>query len=258
MSRRSLLPTDKHLGVFGTIPRFRLELVVALAWAVTLGACEASAPASSRRTPTPTARDWTGTHEAPAAVGSAAAPDSAKETWVLHVGDSFVDASFSQNLAPRFRAAGIRQVAMAKTATYTTSWAYDSAVDRMLARSPALVVVTLGANEVDNFNPKLHAGAVRGLARKIGAAAPCVWVTPPLWKADASGWLQVIHDSCAPCLFFDSDAVLGGLKVEERRRDRIHPNERGGERWAEAFWGWLEDHKDRARGGWALVPYETR
>jgi lysophospholipase L1-like esterase len=232
--------------------------VEVLAWAASLGACEMSAPASSREAPAPVASDWTGRHEGSPPGASPIAADAAKAAWILHVGDSFVDASFAQNLAPRFRAAGARQVALAKTATYTTSWAYDADLDRMLARHPALVVVTLGANEVDNTNPRLHAPAIRSLARKISALAPCAWVTPPMWKEDAPGWLQVIHDSCGPCLFFDSDAVLGGLADDERRRDRIHPNERGGERWAEAFWGWLEDHRDRTHGGWSLVPYETR
>jgi lysophospholipase L1-like esterase len=243
--------------VFSAKGQSWLQLVNGLAWAATLGACEMSAPASSRRAPEPVASDWTGRHEGPAGA-SPAATGAANGAWVLHIGDSFVDASFSQNLAPRFRDAGARQVALAKTATYTTSWAYDAELDRMLARRPALVVVTLGANEVDNTDPMLHAPAIRGLARKVSAVAPCAWVAPPMWKADAPGWLQVIHDSCSPCLFFDSDAVLGGLTDEERRRDRIHPNERGGERWAKAFWGWLEDHRDRTQGGWTLAPYETR
>ena len=78
-----------------------------------------------------------------------------------------------------------------------------------------------------------------------------------MWKAD-SGILQVIHDHSAPCLFFDSDAVLGGLTADERQPDRIHPNKRGGARWAEALWGWLVDHKDATRPGWALAPFEVR
>ena len=68
----------------------------------------------------------------------------------------------------------------------------------------------------------------------------------------------MIHDHSAPCLFFDSDAVLGGLTADERQPDRIHPNKRGGARWAEALWGWLVDHRDATRPGWALVPFEVR
>jgi lysophospholipase L1-like esterase len=231
------------------------------ALAVTLCACESSAPASSRQTPpapAPMASEWTGTHASPSVQPPAASTEGAQAGWVLHVGDSFVGASFEQNLAPHFQTEGMRQVALAKTATYTTGWAYDPELDQWLARRPSLVVITLGANEVDNLLPKLHAGAIHSLARKAGHVAPCVWVAPPMWKEDRPGWLQVIHDSCAPCLFFDSDAVLGGLAVDERRRDGIHPNERGGARWAEAFWGWLADHRDRGQDGYALTAFERR
>jgi hypothetical protein len=68
----------------------------------------------------------------------------------------------------------------------------------------------------------------------------------------------VIHDHAAPCLFFDSDAVLGGLTLQERRGDRIHPNVRGGSRWAEVFWMWLVDHRDLSRGPWVLEAFERR
>jgi lysophospholipase L1-like esterase len=235
-----------------------MRLARRVALAVTLCACETGPPASSRQAPAPTATDWTGLREASPAATPSSAADVATGTWVLHVGDSFVDASFAQNLAPHFRAVGVRQVALAKTATYTTTWAYDPELDRWLARRPSLVLVTLGANEVDNAIPQLHAPAIAALARRVGAVASCVWIAPPLWKKDAPGWLQVIHDHCTPCLFFDSDAVLGNLADDERRRDGIHPNERGGARWAEAFWGWLEEHRDRKRGEWALVPFELR
>jgi lysophospholipase L1-like esterase len=181
-----------------------------------------------------------------------------KGAWVLHIGDSFVHASLQQNLGPRFRATGTAYVVDATTATYTTTWSADPDLDHWLARRPALVLVTLGANEVDLTVPEEHGGAIAHIARKIhDAGASCVWITPPLWKKD-TGILQVIHDRCAPCIFFDSDAVLGGLRDDERQRDRIHPNSKGGARWTEALWGWLQEHLDRANGNWSLVPFELR
>jgi hypothetical protein len=236
-------------------------------------ACESSAPASSLEgPPAALASDWTGAREAssppsppspPVAAdsdGSApAAPfDGAGGTWVLHVGDSFVGGPFAQSLAPRFEAVGARPVAIAKTSTFTTTWAVDPELDGWLARRPALVLVTLGANEVETPTPELRAGAVHALARKVGAVAPCVWIAPPLWVDDSHGLLQVLHDHCDPCLFFDSDAFLRRLGNDERWSDHIHPNGRGGARWAQAFWGWLEDHRDRTRRAWSLVPFETR
>jgi lysophospholipase L1-like esterase len=146
----------------------------------------------------------------------------------------------------------------AETATYTTTWANDPEVDKWLAKRPSLVLVTLGANEVDMPAPAEHAAPVEQLVRKIAAAqAACVWITPPMWKKD-TGILQVIHDHSSPCLFFDSDAVTGGLTAEERQPDHIHPNKRGGARWSEALWGWLVEHRDETRPGWSLVPFEVR
>jgi hypothetical protein len=219
--------------------------------------CESSAPAAPRPDGlSRAASDWIGTRDA-----SSPAPELPalpKETWVLHVGDSFTDASFQQNLAPRFKAAGVRYVVDATSATYTTTWAYDSAFREWLGRGPSLVIVTLGANEVDIPFPSQHAHPVERIARAVAAAgASCVWTAPPMWKKD-TGILQVIHDHCAPCLFFDSDAVLGELRPDERQRDGIHPNERGGARWADAFWQWLSDHRDASRPGWSLRPFEVR
>ncbi len=182
-----------------------------------------------------------------------------RDSWVLHVGDSFVDASFQQNLSPRFRDSGSRYISRSEVATYTTTWAYDPVFDAWLAKKPALVIVTLGANEADIPVPEEHAKAIAKIAHKIAAAgATCVWTTPPLWRQD-TGIVQVIHDHAAPCLFFESDAVMGSpLSLAERNPDRIHPNPKGGARWAQAFWRWLQTHRDPAGGPWSLRPFEPR
>ena len=232
----------------------RLAAVVAL---LSDCSCESSAPASPRRHDSAsTASEWLGRHEG--LTRPPQPPVVAKGTWVLHIGDSFAQASFQQNLAPRFRESGAKYVVDATTATYTTTWASDQNLRDWLARRPSLVVVTLGANEVDIPVPTMHAKPVERIARAIAASgASCVWTTPPMWKKD-TGILQVIHDHCAPCVFFDSDAVVGELGPKERRPDGIHPNERGGARWAEAFWRWLGDHRDASRPGWGVLPFERR
>ncbi len=225
--------------------------------------CESTAPASTSPLdrPRPSAVEWTGSASDRAPAAGAPAPAQAspeKGTWVLHIGDSFVHASFQQNLRPLFEATGTGYVVDATTATYTTTWASDAHLDDWLARRPSLVLVTLGANEVDMPLPEEHAGAVESLVHKLArASTSCVWITPPMWKRD-TGILQVIHDHAAPCLFFDSDAVMGGLTEAERQHDRIHPNERGGARWTAAFWEWLQEHRDPRRPAWALVPFEQR
>ena len=239
--------------------RFNLRIDRLAAWLATAATCgcESTAPAASstERFAASTAIEWVGTREAPPSLP--VLPDQPGGS-VVHVGDSFVKAYFSQRLKPRFRAAGARYIAEAGKSTYTTTWANDPKLDAWLASRPSLVVVTLGANEVLMPEPNLHAGAVRQIARKIhNAGAACVWVAPPLWRQD-TGFMQVIHDHCAPCLFFDSDAVLGGLGPDEREGDRIHPNARGGARWAAAFWSWLSDHRDPMGPAWSLLQGEPR
>jgi hypothetical protein len=229
--------------------------------AVLSAACNRGSHSSSDVPPLPVhatvAQDWAGAPARTPTPPPPAAPHT-KPSWVLHVGDSFVDAAFQQNLRPRFLTAGARYLSDGLTSTYTTTWAEDPQLDRWLAARPDLVIVTLGANEADVSVPTAHARAIERIVRKIVAAgASCVWTTPPMWKAD-TGILQVIHDHSAPCLFFDSDAVLGGLTPQERRGDRIHPNVRGGSRWAEAFWMWLVDHRNLSRGPWVLEPFERR
>jgi len=177
---------------------------------------------------------------------------------VLHIGDSFVEAFFEQNLAPRFRAAGARYVVQSETATYTTTWAKSTRLDAWLALHPSLVLITLGANEVSLPAPEMRARAIEQLVQRVSAAAAsCVWITPLTWNGD-TGILQVIHDHCRPCLFFDSDAVVGDLSASERQPDRIHPSPRGGARWASAFWDWLADHRDPSGAPWVLTRFERR
>ncbi len=238
--------------------------ITALAGATFGLACESAEPSAAavpaRRAAS--AIDWAGRRagatEAVQAEARRAAQTVTKDTWVLHIGDSFVHASLQQSLGPRFRATGANYVVDATTATYTTTWANDPELERWLARRPSLVLITLGANEVEMPVPEEHAAAVEQLVRKIaGAQASCAWITPPMWKKD-TGILRVIHDHAPPCLFLDSDAVVGELDPAERQRDGIHPNERGGARWAAGVWDWLVEHRDATRPGFALRPFEIR
>jgi lysophospholipase L1-like esterase len=237
----------------------RSACLVALGVAVV--ACSSATPtgtAGSQRAAA-TAVDWTGQRAVAAhPLPPPADPRVDKNTWVLHIGDSFVHASLWQHLGPKIRASGAGYIVDATTSTYTTTWASDDGLDKWLAKRPSLVLVTLGANEFDMPTPEEHAGAIARLAHKIAAAqASCVWITPPSWKRD-SGILQTIHDHSAPCLFLDSDAVTGLLSPDERQRDHIHPNDKGGARWSEAVWEWLLDHRDPSKPGWAMLPFEVR
>jgi hypothetical protein len=198
---------------------------------------------------------------APQAPAEPPAPFSVPpNTAVLHVGDSFAVAGFAQALRPRMEALHVRYAVKAETSSFTVTWA--AKMEKVVANfQPDLVIINLGANEVANTDPPTHAPAVRRIIKAIGGR-PCVWVSPPLWRKD-TGIIDVIRTNSAPCRFFDSDALVPG--TIPRQKDKIHPNDVGGARWAEAFWGWLQaEHlplatepsgeTSRPRSPWSLRP----
>lgn len=193
---------------------------------------EAAAPApfaqAPSETPSPDA-------SAPAPLAAAPPlPPIPRNTAVLHIGDSFALAGFAQALRPRMKALGARYEVRAETSSYTTSWA--GKMELIVQNTqPDLVIINLGANEVSNTDPPAHAYAVRNIVKAIGGR-PCVWVSPPLWRKD-TGMIDVIRMNSAPCRFFDSDRLVA--QPIPRQPDKIHPNEKGGAIWAEAFWDWL-------------------
>ncbi|MGK3994203.1 SGNH/GDSL hydrolase family protein [Sorangium sp. So ce1024] len=218
----------------------------------------ASAAAAAPEPPAPAAPSGAAAEaqdaEPPAAPQELTVPPN---TAVLHIGDSFALAGFAQALRPRMEALRVRYAVKAETSSYTVTWA--SRMELLVANyQPDLVIISLGANEVENVNPPAHAGAVRRIVKAIGGR-PCVWVSPPLWRKD-TGIIDVIRTNSAPCRFFDSDALVPG--PIPRKKDKIHPNAEGGARWAEAFWSWLtaehqpagEGEPGAKRSPWALRP----
>jgi len=168
---------------------------------------------------------------------------------VLQVGDSFA-AALGIDLGKKLRAAGVRTSLEYKTASYVPTWAFGPELTKLIdSYNPDLVLVTLGANELEIPDPPQRVGAVKRLVKKIGDR-PCVWILPPLWKPD-TGLMQVIKDNSAPCKVLDSSALVKDLP---RGPDKIHPNAEGREAWAEAVFQWLK--KSRAPSGpkpWSML-----
>ncbi len=169
-------------------------------------------------------------------------------TRVVHVGDSFVQAGLAQALRVRLRELGARYSVLSRTSAYTTTFVHDDELGALLSPKPDLVLVTLGANEFESPAPSAHAPAIRALVKRIGAS-PCVWVAPVSWKKD-TGILDVVRANVAPCVYFDSDALVGDVP---RQRDHIHPSAEGGARWADALFRWLIDHR-KSGAKWAIQP----
>jgi lysophospholipase L1-like esterase len=151
---------------------------------------------------------------------------------VLVLGDSMVDAGFSQRLDALVKERGGSLVHDAWTSSTTSAWSRGDRLDKLLARKPDVIIVALGANEVSLPSPESNAGAVRSIVARVAKASGghCLWVGPPIWKGE-TGIVGVERRNAAPCTFFDS----GDLALE-RRRDGIHTTMKGGAAWADAVW----------------------
>jgi lysophospholipase L1-like esterase len=157
---------------------------------------------------------------------------------VLHIGDSFA-AVLGRPLNRELARRGVRGFLEYQSGTYIATWASAKPVKRYIRRyDPDLVLITLGANELDVAHPERRARLVRKLVRALGQR-PCVWIAPPLWRGAKGEVLRVIDDNCAPCTYLDSTQLVPDL---ERRKDAIHPSPAGGARWASAVIEWLEEH----------------
>lgn len=170
-----------------------------------------------------------------------------KGTLVLQVGDSFA-AALGGELGKLFKAAGLRSALEFKTASYIPNWSYGPEIPKYVANyQPDLVLVTLGANEVEIPKPEERVKAIKHLVGALGGR-PCVWILPPLWKPD-TGLMKVIEANVAPCRSLDSSALVPDLP---RGRDKIHPSAEGREIWAKAVFDWLSKERLGSPKPWSL------
>jgi hypothetical protein len=185
----------------------------------------------------------------PSEADGAAAP-LPKGTRVLQIGDSFADA-LGGKLGKMFRAVEVKSDLEFETPSYIPNWSYGSKLPKLLATyRPDLVLITLGANEIEIPHPEERIKPVKHLVQTLGGR-PCVWIAPPLWKPD-SGVLQVIRENVAPCRYLDSNELVHELP---RARDKIHPSLEGREIWAKVVFDWLcRERVGTPEQPWALKP----
>lgn len=235
-----------------TTPASQATPVASVSAPVETASARASVSAAPATTPAPDA-DPSLAPKASAPAGSADAPASQalpKGTLVLHIGDSFA-AALGIELGKRLKAVGVRNALEFKTASYIPNWSFGGDIPNFIAKyHPDLVLVTLGANEIEIPKPEQRVGAIRHLVAELGGR-PCVWIAPPLWKPD-TGLLKVIQDNVAPCRYLDSNALVHDLP---RGRDKIHPNPEGRSIWADIVFQWLSQERVGSDSqSWALKP----
>ncbi len=200
----------------------------------------ASVPLAPPRAPSPEPAEVEASlAAAPPEPDSRAAAAPPPGTQVLQVGDSFADA-LGKELSKLLKDAGLRTTVVSKTPSYIGDWAYGSTLATLMSKyQPDLVLITLGANELEIPDPAARIVPVQRLAARA-SSRPCVWILPPLWKKD-TGVMQVIKDHARPCLVLDSTSLVGELP---RLPDGIHPNTAGRATWAAAVMHWLNQKRD--------------
>ena len=172
-------------------------------------------------------------------------------TTILQIGDSFAGA-LGIDLNRALKEQGVRGVLKYETATYIPTWASKKELDGYLDRfHPDLVLITLGANELLIPDPAQCAPTIHRLVRRLGGRS-CVWIAPPLWAGARPALLDTIRESCAPCVYLDSSALVPDL---QRMRDHIHPSMQGRKIWAKAVLDWLREHRDpNGERPWQMRP----
>lgn len=173
----------------------------------------------------------------------APAPPLPPGTKVLHIGDSFAGA-LGLPLGKLLENGGVRSVLQHTDSSYLTDWAWDGKLQQYLYKyNPDLVIITLGANELAIAEPEQREKTVRKIVATIGDR-PCVWVAIPLWSDEHNGLLEVIRASSAPCVYYDTNRLFDARRMP-RIHDGIHPTKDARRAWAESFFGWLTEHRDR-------------
>jgi len=182
--------------------------------------------------------------------GPAPGPELPKGSTVLHIGDSFAGA-LGIELNKVLDKAGVRSLLRFETSTYIPTWAYDKKLPEYLAQyKPDLVLVSLGANELQNPEPEKRIPLIRRIVGKIGNRS-CVWVAPVLWEGANPRLLEVIRANVAPCVYLDSNAFVSHMP---RARDKIHPSMQTRPDWAGVIARWLAYHrKPTAENPWTLL-----
>jgi lysophospholipase L1-like esterase len=160
------------------------------------------------------------------------APRTLRGKKVLHVGDSMVGGTggLTKALEAKLKDEGATLVRHTKVSESLTSFDKGPTLrDLLRTHDPDIVVITLGANDALVPHPEVFARMIQNIVRRVGDRE-CWWVGPPMWTAD-TGIVRVLRENMGACHFFDSSPL-----ALDRASDGIHPTDKGGAVWADAFW----------------------
>jgi lysophospholipase L1-like esterase len=161
-----------------------------------------------------------------------APPRALRGKKVLHVGDSMVGGTggLTKALEAKLKDEGATVVRHTKVSESLTSFDKGPTLrDLLRTHEPDIVLITLGANDALVPHPEVFARSIQNIVRRVGDRE-CWWIGPPMWTAD-TGIVRVLRENMASCHFFDSSPL-----TLDRASDGIHPTDKGGAVWADAFW----------------------
>jgi lysophospholipase L1-like esterase len=162
-----------------------------------------------------------------------APPAPKKYLRVLHTGDSMVGGGLCKALQPRVEAQGGKFYRDVWESGRVFQFAASNRIPKLLKKiDPDLVILTLGTNDVWMNEPDQIAKGAEKIAKIVSEGGrECWWLGPPIWKPYFKGIVELLKNHVAPCTFFDATDL-----EMPRRPDGIHPTDKGGEVWADAFW----------------------
>jgi hypothetical protein len=171
-------------------------------------------------------------------------PELPKDSRILHVGDSFAGA-LGVELNKVFKDAGVKSRLDFETSTYIPTWASLKNLKGLVSNfNPDLVIISLGANELENPEPEKRAPLIKKIVASAGGRS-CVWVAPVLWDGAKTALLDVIKANVEPCVYLDMNRLV---KKMPRAGDKIHPSMAARPDWALVTARWLAYHRKPTSG----------
>lgn len=186
---------------------------------------------------------------APPTGRAVADPSEVAGTMVLHFGDSFAGA-LGMDLKKELERIGVKNQLRFRKSSYIPDWAWREPIDDYLRKyEPDLVLINVGANELEIADPSMRIKTIQKLVARVGER-PCVWIGVPLWEGARTGLPEVIRSNCAPCIYMDTAALIPDM---DRARDDIHPSMNARVAWAKLVVHWLLEQRVGGRDEpWAL------
>ena len=157
---------------------------------------------------------------------------------VLHTGDSMVGGGLSRALGPKFVADGSKYIRDVIESGTIHDFSQSDRLPKLIKSvNPDLILISLGANHVPHStDPEKEIGPYVAKLIKRVEKIDCYWIAPPIWKPEQQKFNDWLKDHVAPCKFYDGTDPKGADLEISRRSDKIHPDEKGGEVWADDFW----------------------